>query len=102
MFFVRVVALMLRGSVFSRWIEQPGHRRCSAILAALALLVASACGGDRSPTTPTPTVTPAAQLSVQGDPEAPQGASWTYRGVFEGVTFDLQGILLKPQGAGPF
>jgi dienelactone hydrolase len=72
------------------------------VLAALALLVASACGGDTPPTSPTPTVSAAAELSVQGDPESPQGATWTYRGVFEGVTFDLQGVLLKPQGAGPF
>lgn len=39
---------------------------------------------------------------LQGDPESAQGATWTYRGVIDGVTFDLQGILLKPAGAGPF
>ena len=27
-----------------------------------------------------------------------QGATWTYRGSLQGVTFDLQGILLKPAG----
>jgi dipeptidyl aminopeptidase/acylaminoacyl peptidase len=39
---------------------------------------------------------------LQGDPESAQGATWTYRGSLDGVTFDLQGILLKPTGAGPF
>jgi dienelactone hydrolase len=39
---------------------------------------------------------------VEGDPESAQGATWTYRGTLDGVTFDLQGILLKPAGSGPF
>ena len=39
---------------------------------------------------------------LQGDPESAQGATWTYRGSLDRVTFDLQGILLKPAGGGPF
>ena len=39
---------------------------------------------------------------LQGDPESAQGATWTYTGTIGGVTFDLQGILLKPAGPGPF
>jgi dienelactone hydrolase len=68
----------------------------------LVLLVAAGCGSHESPTSPTPNVAPAALFSLQGDPESPQGATWTYRGDFEGVTYDLQGILFKPAGAGPF
>jgi len=39
---------------------------------------------------------------LEGDPEAPGGASWSYRGRVHGVTYDLAGVLLKPPGAGPF
>jgi dienelactone hydrolase len=39
---------------------------------------------------------------LQGDPESAQGATWTFKGFVDGVTFDLQGILLKPAGGGPF
>jgi dienelactone hydrolase len=39
---------------------------------------------------------------LQGDPESAQGATWTYHASLDGVTFDLQGILLKPVGNGPF
>lgn len=71
----------------------------------LALLIAvlAGCGGsDRaSPMAPS-SPTPGAAFVLQGDPESAQGATWTYRGSLEGVTFDLQGILLKPTGAGPF
>ena len=45
---------------------------------------------------------PTAQLNVQGDAGFPQGATWTYRGDFDGATFDLQGVLFKPPGAGNF
>lgn len=43
-----------------------------------------------------------AQLSISGNPEALSGATWTYVGNEDGVEYDLQGILLKPQGQGPF
>jgi dienelactone hydrolase len=43
-----------------------------------------------------------AALALQGDPESPQGATWTYRGTLSGTSYDLQGILFKPRGAGPF
>lgn len=73
-----------------------------SVFVLVALL--SACGGgsDRSsPTAPSPA--PASSAFVlQGDPESAQGATWTYRGSLDGVTFDLQGILLKPVGAGTF
>ena len=61
-----------------------------------------ACGGSEpsSPTAPSPP--PAAAFSLLGDPESSQGPTWTYRGSLQGVTYDLQGILFKPAGAGPF
>jgi dienelactone hydrolase len=78
----------------------------------LALLVVAACGGGSSSSSPSapsgpPPASPSAPstpatFSVQGDPGSALGATWTYRGTVAGVTFDLQGILLKPAGAGPF
>ena len=69
---------------------------------ALIVVVVAGCGGSESssPTAPTPPV-PSASFTLQGDPESTQGATWTYRGSLQGVTFDLQGILLKPAGTGP-
>ena len=41
-------------------------------------------------------------LSITGDPESAYGATWTLAGTLDGTTVDLQGILLKPAGRGPF
>ena len=72
----------------------------------LILVVVTGCGGSEpsSPTSPSMPAPPTASASftLQGDPESTQGATWTYRGSLQGVTFDLQGILLKPAGTGPF
>jgi dienelactone hydrolase len=72
---------------------------------ALAVTSSLACGGDgtgsSTPATPTQ-VAGSAALDLQGDPESSQGATWTYRGTLGGVAFDLQGVLLKPRGSGPF
>jgi dienelactone hydrolase len=78
------------------------------------ILAGSACGG--SPSTPsslatpapTPTPTPPTpqpatiDLTVSGDAESAAGATWTCRGTVDGMPVDLEGILLKPAGAGPF
>ena len=41
-------------------------------------------------------------LSITGNPESASGAMWTLVGVLDGTRVDLQGILLKPRGRGPF
>jgi dienelactone hydrolase len=41
-------------------------------------------------------------LTITGDPESGAGATWTLVGTLDGTTVDLQGILLKPRGRGPF
>ena len=41
-------------------------------------------------------------FTLAGDPASSGGATWTYRARVGGIVFDLQGILLKPSGAGPF
>jgi len=41
-------------------------------------------------------------LIIDGDPESATGATWTLSGTLDGSSVDLQGILLKPRGRGPF
>jgi dienelactone hydrolase len=75
-----------------------------ALAAALVLVLSTGCGrdaGSASPTGPSQSAS-SPTLTIQGDPASPQGASWTYVGTLAGVAYDLQGILLKPQGSGPF
>lgn len=80
--------------------------RLGALAAVLSALLAGCGASERSsPTGPSPTLSPSpagAALVLDGDPESSQGATWTYRGSLDGVTVDLQGILLKPAGSGPF
>lgn len=76
-----------------------------AIVALLVVLTAGGCGGgggSSSPTGPSPSTPTTGSLGIQGDPESPQGATWTYRETVSGLNVDLQGILLKPAGRGPF
>jgi dienelactone hydrolase len=75
-------------------------------LALLALLTTSpGCGGSDA-TSPLAdgdeSASVLAHLTVSGSPEATNGATWTYRDTVAGVVYDLEGILLKPVGAGPF
>ena len=77
----------------------------ASVLVFAALLAACRGSDSSSPTTPSPPSSSPPVSSgfvLQGDPESAQGATWTYRGSLDGVTFDLQGILLKPAGPGPF
>jgi dienelactone hydrolase len=41
-------------------------------------------------------------FTLLGDPASSSGATWTYRAQESPIGYDLQGILLKPAGAGPF
>ena len=78
--------------------------RFTRAVAAVVLLLAYGCGGESpvtNPASPSP-VTPPPAFTLQGDPTSSQGATWTYAGTLDGVAYDLQGILIKPQGAGPF
>jgi dienelactone hydrolase len=70
----------------------------------LVALMAFAIGcGSSSPTAPAPPVVdPLVGFSVSGDPSSAGGAPWTYQRQVDGIAYDLQGILLRPQGTGPF
>jgi dienelactone hydrolase len=73
-------------------------------VAAVALLIAYGCGSDSpvmNPASPSPPG-PTPAFTLHGDPASSQGATWTYAGTLDGVAYDLQGILIKPQGNGPF
>ena len=41
-------------------------------------------------------------LTIAGNPESAAGATWTLTGTLDGTPVDLQGILMKPRGHGPF
>src|SRR5690349_21306113 len=71
------------------------------LAAFIVVLAAAMACHPTSPVAPTP-VTPLAGFALTGDPESTGGATWTYRGTRADVSYDLQGILLKPHGSGPF
>src|SRR5436190_14453421 len=50
----------------------------------------------------TPSLRSGPALIITGDAESAAGAAWTLIGMFDGTSVDLQGILLKPRGRGPF
>ena len=70
-------------------------------LVASLLWTLAAC--HRGSPTSVPTSAPGdPALSIAGDPESASGATWTLVGTLDGTAVDLQGILLKPRGRGPF
>src|SRR5690242_13646156 len=80
----------------------PGLKWQSCRLRIVVCLVAAysfviACGG--SPTSPSGTIP---GFTLSGDPASPSGATWKYQADAGGVHYDLEGILFKPQGSGPF
>jgi dienelactone hydrolase len=83
-------------------------RACVSLL----LVCLAGCGGS-SPAGPTsnsppppatrpPTGATALTLTITGDPASTPGATWACRGTVDDVAIDLQGVLLKPAGTGPF
>jgi dienelactone hydrolase len=71
-----------------------------AALLASFLCALTACH-RHAPTTEPPPAPDEPALSIAGDPESESGATWTLVGSLDGTFVDLQGILLKPPGAGP-
>lgn len=75
-------------------------------LAAITLVVlALGCGGPTSPSQPPPSPSPTplpGTFTITGNPAGAAGATWTYQAAISGVTYDLQGILFRPAGNGPF
>ena len=68
---------------------------------ALTAVLACSCGASQvGPTPIEPGLLPG--LAISGDAASGDGATWTYKDTVSGITYDLQGILLKPQGNGPF
>jgi dienelactone hydrolase len=67
----------------------------------LSMVLASACGSSQVGPTPFEPG-PLPGLTISGDPASADGASWKYQARVSGTSYDLEGILLKPQGAGPF
>jgi dienelactone hydrolase len=70
------------------------------ILVVAGALMLAGCGGSGS--APSLGVAGDTGFVVTGNPESSSGATWTFRGSVDGVTYDLTGVLLKPLGGGPF
>ena len=67
---------------------------------AAALVILSACSS--STPSETPDTNSNLAFALQGDPASALGATWTLRGTENGVFYDLEGVLFKPAGNGPF
>jgi dienelactone hydrolase len=77
-------------------------RALRAALVVSLLFALVACHHQVSPASPSARTPPSSVLTITGDPESAAGATWTLTGTLEGTALDLQGILLKPRGKGPF
>jgi dienelactone hydrolase len=74
-----------------------------ALIAALGIHSAACARAPSEPRViPDDTASAMTGFRVQGDPESAAGATWTYQATVDGIVYDLQGILRKPPGAGPF
>jgi dienelactone hydrolase len=62
----------------------------------------TACHHGVSPKSARPISPPGTTLTIAGDAESAAGATWTLIGTLDGTSVNLQGILLKPRGRGPF
>src|SRR6478672_9929831 len=84
-----------------QWIMPPVLR---AVLVPLLLCAVTACHPRVSPRTlpPPPSAPDAPVVIITGNPESADGATWTMSGTLEGTRVELEGILLKPRGRGPF
>jgi len=71
-------------------------------LVLLSSTVIAACGGTGTVSNGTGGSGSDTGFVVTGNPEAPAGATWSYKGTVEGVSYDLTGVLYQPPGAGPF
>lgn len=69
--------------------------------------VAPACGGSATTNIAVDSTRPGGgahdtSFVLTGNPANASGASWTFKGTVDSITYDLTGVLYKPQGAGPF
>lgn len=77
-------------------------RSCARLsLPLFVAILVSACGSASESSTATGVANDTGFV-IQGNPESSTGATWTFRGAVDGVTYDLSGILYKPSGSGPF
>ena len=75
-------------------------RRISVAPAVALVCLLASCHPRVSFVSPATPSSPA--LTVIGNPESAEGATWTLQGSLDGTMVDLHGILLKPRGRGPF
>jgi dienelactone hydrolase len=66
----------------------------------LLFVVCCGVGCETSPVEPSPDSIPG--FALTGEPTDANGATWVYQAQAGGISYDLQGILFKPAGNGPF
>jgi dienelactone hydrolase len=74
----------------------------SAVVVLVIVEATVACGGGSASVSPIATAPTLSGFTLEGNPKGTNGATWTYRATVGGVGYDLQGVLYKPSGAGPF
>jgi dienelactone hydrolase len=78
----------------------------AALLLAINFNSPAAGPAPAAPPTRTASQTPPradiSKFKLEGDPTSSQGATWTYESTDDGVDYQLNGILFKPAGNGPF
>lgn len=73
-----------------------------ALLAAGAAACLGACTSSARSTSAGADVGIHTGFQVLGSPGSPSGATWSYRGRRGNIDYDLQGVLFRPPGPGPF
>lgn len=68
----------------------------------LALVACTPTAGTVASPAPSTSATDSGAFAVAGDPRQPGGAPWSLRQSVDGVRYELTGVLLVPDGPGPF
>jgi len=76
--------------------------RAALVLSVLGGLTACHHGVSSTRPSARPSSPPGTTLTIVGDPESAAGATWRLIGKLDGRSIDLEGVLLKPRGRGPF
>src|SRR6185312_6740807 len=76
--------------------------RCVALAAALVACASNGRAAGSAPTSAVESLPDSATFEIAGDPRQAAGAPWSFRGTIAGVRYDLTGVLLVPDGPGPF
>src|SRR5690242_10612779 len=85
---------------------RPGTMMANAVprfcIVATLSLVACAPPSTTGGSAPSTATSDSAAFTIAGDPRQPEGAPWSLRQSVDGVRYELTGVILVPDGPGPF